>query len=87
MTPGGYDPNAREVWQEAFRIPPLKLVERGVLRDDVWELISANIRLDIVMEDIKAMNGACTIGQRRPPGGPARSARGPFGRPQEARDR
>ena len=32
MTAGGYDPNAREVWQEAFRIPPLKLVDRGVLR-------------------------------------------------------
>ena len=29
MTAGGYDPNAREVWQEAFRIPPLKLVDRG----------------------------------------------------------
>jgi len=65
MTPGGYDPNAREVWQEAFRIPPLKLVERGVLREDVWELVSANIRLGIVMEDIRAMMGACTIGKRR----------------------
>ena len=32
MTAGGYDPNAREVWQEAFRIPPLKLVDRGELR-------------------------------------------------------
>jgi N-methylhydantoinase B len=65
MTAGGYDPNAREVWQEAFRIPPLKLVERGVLREDVWELIAANIRLEIVMEDIRAMMGACTIGRRR----------------------
>ena len=65
MTPGGYDPNAREVWQEAFRIPPLKLVDAGVLRQDVWELVSANIRLDIVMEDIKSMIGACTIGKRR----------------------
>jgi N-methylhydantoinase B len=65
MTAGGYDPNAREVWQEAFRIPPLKLVERGELRADVWELVCANIRLDIVTEDIKSMIGACTIGKRR----------------------
>jgi N-methylhydantoinase B len=65
MTAGGYDPNAREVWQEAFRIPPLKLVDRGELRADVWELVRANIRLDIVTEDIKAMIGACTIGKRR----------------------
>ena len=65
MTAGGYDPNAREVWQEAFRIPPLKLVDRGVLRRDVWELVRANIRLEIVTEDVKSMIGACTIGRRR----------------------
>jgi N-methylhydantoinase B len=65
MTAGGYDPNAREVWQEAFRIPPLKLVDRGELRADVWELVCANIRLDIVAEDVKSMIGACTIGKRR----------------------
>ncbi len=65
MTAGGYDPNAREVWQEAFRIPPLKLVDRGTMRPDVWELVRANIRLDIVTEDIKSMIGACTIGKRR----------------------
>lgn len=65
MTAGGYDPNAREVWQEAFRIPPLKLYDAGVLRRDVWDLVCANIRLDIVTEDIKSMIGACTIGKRR----------------------
>jgi len=65
MTAGGYDPRAREVWQEAFRIPPLKIQDRGVLRRDVWDLVRANIRLDIVAEDIKAMIGACTIGKRR----------------------
>ena len=26
---GGYNPNAVEVWQEALRIPPVKVVERG----------------------------------------------------------
>jgi N-methylhydantoinase B len=65
MTAGGYDPNAREVWQEALRIPPLKVVDAGQLRHDVWELLRANIRFDLVMEDLKAMIGACTIGKRR----------------------
>ena len=65
MTAGGYDPRAREVWQEAFRIPPLKIHDRGELRRDVWDLVRANIRLEIVAEDIKAMIGACTIGKRR----------------------
>jgi N-methylhydantoinase B len=62
---GGYNPNAREVWQEALRIPPVKIYERGRLRKDVWDLIFANIRLDIVQHDIKAQMGACTVGERR----------------------
>src|SRR4051812_6029673 len=65
MTVGGYDPRAREIWQEAFRIPPLKIHDRGELRRDVWDLVRANIRLEIVAEDIRAMIGACTIGARR----------------------
>ncbi len=65
MTAGGYDPRAREVWQEAFRIPPLKIHDRGELRRDVWDLVRANIRFELVAEDIKAMIGACTIGKRR----------------------
>jgi len=62
---GGYNPNAVEVWQEALRIPPVKVVDRGKLRKDVWNLIFANVRLDIVQHDMKAEMGACTIGERR----------------------
>ena len=61
---GGYNPDAREVWQEAFRIPAVKIVERGKLRRDVWNLVFANIRLKIVEEDIKAQIGGCTVGER-----------------------
>ena len=62
---GGYNPNATEVWQEALRIPAVKLYEKGKIRRDVWNLIFANIRLQIVEEDIKAQIGACTLGERR----------------------
>ncbi|MBJ77919.1 MAG: hydantoin utilization protein B [Planctomycetes bacterium] len=62
---GGYNPNATEVWQEALRIPAIKIIERGVLRQDIWDLIFANIRLDIVQEDMRAEIGACTVGERR----------------------
>ena len=62
---GGYNPNAVEVWQEALRIPAVKVVERGKLRRDVWNLIFANIRLDIVQHDMKAEMGACAVGERR----------------------
>lgn len=62
---GGYNPNATEVWQEALRIPPVKVVEKGRLRRDVWNLIFANIRLKIVEEDMRALMGACVVGERR----------------------
>ncbi len=62
---GGYNPNATEVWQEALRIPAVKLYEKGKFREDVWNLIFANIRLTMVQEDIKAQIGACSLGERR----------------------
>ena len=62
---GGYNPNATEVWQEALRIPAVKVYERGKLRKDVWDLIFANIRLSIVAEDMRAEIGSCTVGERR----------------------
>ncbi len=61
---GGYNPQATEVWQEALRIPPVKVIERGKLRKDVWDLIFANIRLDIVEEDMRAEIGSCVVGER-----------------------
>ncbi|KMY65969.1 hydantoin utilization protein B [Desulfocarbo indianensis] len=61
---GGYNPQATEVWQEALRIPPVKVYEKGKLRKDVWDLIFANIRLDIVAEDMRAEIGSCVVGER-----------------------
>jgi N-methylhydantoinase B len=62
---GGYNPNATEVWQEALRIPPVKIYEKGKFRKDVWDLIFANIRFDIVAEDMRAEIGSCVVGERR----------------------
>ncbi len=62
---GGYNPNATEVWQEALRIPPVKVYEKGKLRKDVWDLIFANIRFDIVQQDMRAQIGSCVVGERR----------------------
>jgi N-methylhydantoinase B len=62
---GGYNPSATEVWQEALRIPPVKVYEKGKLRKDVWDLIFANIRFDIVREDLTAQMGATVVGERR----------------------
>jgi N-methylhydantoinase B len=62
--PGGYNPKATEVWQEALRIPPVKVYEKGNLRKDVWDLIFANIRFDIVAADMRAQIGSCVVGER-----------------------
>jgi N-methylhydantoinase B len=61
---GGYNPRATEVWQEALRIPPLRIVEQGRLREDVWRLLFANVRLPIVEEDIRAQIGGTVVGER-----------------------
>ncbi len=62
--PGGYNPKATEVFQETLRIPPVKVYERGKLRKDVWDLIFANIRFDIVEADMRAQMGSCVVGER-----------------------
>lgn len=64
--PGGYNVNAREVWQEGFRIPPTRIVDRGSQVTDLWETILANTRLPAdVRGDLLAMVGACAVGERR----------------------
>ncbi|MBI4444439.1 MAG: hydantoinase B/oxoprolinase family protein [Acidobacteria bacterium] len=62
---GSYNPGAREIWQEGLRITPVKIYEKGKLRSDVWDLIFANVRLQIVQDDIQAQIGSCTVGERR----------------------
>ena len=63
---GGYNPQATDIWQENFRIPPLRLYDRGTLRSDVWNLLAANTRLPhFVLGDIAASIGACRTGGLR----------------------
>lgn len=62
--PGSYNPDATDVWQEALRIPPVKVYEAGELRADVWDLIMSNVRLPVVADDVRAMIGACTVGEQ-----------------------
>ena len=66
VAPGGYYPDAREVWQEGYRIPPVRLYERGELRQDLWDLILGNSRLTPTLTgDLMAIVGGCNVGARR----------------------
>ncbi|MBR0953577.1 hydantoinase B/oxoprolinase family protein [Bradyrhizobium canariense] len=44
MSAGGYSAAASEIWQEGLRIPPLKLVAEGRLREDILRLVAENSR-------------------------------------------
>ena len=65
-THGGYNPSASEIYQEGIRIPPLKLIERGVARDDVLHMLSANVRHpENFLGDFQAQFGSVRIAARR----------------------
>jgi N-methylhydantoinase B len=65
LYPGSMGP-CSEIWQEGIRIPPVKLVSRGVLNHSLLSLILNNVRTPREREgDLTAQLGACRIGARR----------------------
>jgi N-methylhydantoinase B len=65
-THGAYNPGATEIWQEGLRITPLKLYDRGELRDDVMQMVATNVRHPRDFQgDLNAMIGSARVGERR----------------------
>ncbi|AUL48812.1 hydantoinase [Bordetella trematum] len=63
--PAGYNPDARELYAEGLRIPPVKLWDRGQRREDVINLLLCNMRARRDQEgDLNAQYGACRVGER-----------------------
>ena len=63
---GTYNPEATEIWQEGIRLPVLKLVEAGTVREDLWELLLINCRTPELLDgDLLAMIGSTRIGAER----------------------
>ncbi len=68
---GGMDfaswcPDAREVFQEGLRMPAVKLVDRGVLREDVMEMILAASRLPAALGlDLRAFIATLNVASER----------------------
>jgi N-methylhydantoinase B len=66
ITPGGDSPDATEIFQEGFRIPGVKLVERGTLRKDVFNAITHMTRQpDAVALDLKCEIAANNVAKSR----------------------
>ena len=66
MVPGGFCATATEIQQEGLRLPPVHLVRRGELIQDVVDVIMSNIRVpEERLGDMRAQLGALSIGEQR----------------------
>ncbi len=63
--PGGYNPDASDIWQEGLRLPAIKIYERGEPREDIIKMLSINTREPRFKGDLKAMIGSVNVGKRR----------------------
>jgi N-methylhydantoinase B len=56
MAFGSWSPSATECYQEALRLPPVRLFQAGVEQHDVWAIIRNNIRVSHLVEmDIRSL--------------------------------
>ena len=64
--PGNYNPSATEAFQEAFVLPPVKLIRNGELQQDIVDILLRNTRLpQSAMGDLNGQLGALDLGQKR----------------------
>ncbi|MCC6007843.1 MAG: hydantoinase B/oxoprolinase family protein [Rhodobacteraceae bacterium] len=64
--PGNYNPQATEVFQEAFVLPPVRLVRAGELQQDIVDILMRNTRLpQSAMGDLNGQLGALDLGAAR----------------------
>lgn len=64
--PGNYNPGATDAFQEAFVLPPVKLVRAGALQRDVVDILLRNTRLpQSARGDLDGQLNALDLGARR----------------------
>ena len=60
---GTYNSSATDIYQEGIRLPALRLIEKGELRSDLWQLLMINCRTPHYLDgDLRAMIGSTRIG-------------------------
>ena len=66
MNPGGFAPDAQDIFTEGFSSPGIKLVDRGELRQDVWETILNMVRSpEMVALDLRSMIACNNVARQR----------------------
>ena len=64
--PGNYNPSATEAFQEAFVLPPVKLVRAGAVNQDIIDILLRNTRLpQSATGDLNSQLGALDLGVKR----------------------
>lgn len=64
--PGGYNPNAIDVYAEGLRIPPLRIIKKGKERKSVINLVMTNVRIpDVQYSDLLSLIGAARVAEKR----------------------
>ena len=65
-THGAYNPAATEIWHEGLCVPPMRLTENGVLREDLLEMLALNVRHPRDFRgDLAAQIGSAKLGEQR----------------------
>ncbi|MFM9937890.1 MAG: hydantoinase B/oxoprolinase family protein [Hyphomicrobiaceae bacterium] len=65
-THGAYNPGATEIYQEGLRITPLRIADKGALREDLLRMIAINVRHPKDFRgDLAAMIGSAKLCEKR----------------------
>lgn len=64
-SPGSMSHDSTDIYQEGLRMPPLKLVERGVPNETLWEIVEKNVRGSATLADMRAQCTATLTADRR----------------------
>ena len=66
INPGGFAPHSREIYHEGIMCPGIKVVDRGVIRKDVWCTLLNMVRVpDTVALDLRSQIAANTTVKER----------------------
>lgn len=63
LAAGSYAAKAIEIFQEGLRIPPVKLIEKGVRNEAVWAMIRQNVRKpELLLGDLSSQIASLEVG-------------------------
>ena len=66
MNPGGFAPEAQDIFTEGFSSPGIKIMDRGELKQDVWDTILNMVRSpEMVALDLRSMIACNNVARER----------------------